>query len=395
MEIRTFSLDPDLTVAEIDPGTEHSWHFLPFEDRRAELIALDERYVLALGSQGPRNSSVAIFDRVERRRTNIETNELLEIARPTGEARPWCYAPAQGSVFVIEYARKREGFTFYPSQYLRQLSVDGRVNRRILIAPEFKARSVVARDDGRIVCVGADQIALLDPATGEAEISSSELLKVSGHYRHTLLRWFSPDGRRALRPHLGSVVRSGKAPQRGSSLLSRILSRKEEAAPQGDEEHPDLPGDNVRRFGVALDLFRLDPLAFERRLIVRYLPEPLFTAESLAILDALADRQDHRSWNGRDQLLLTGWEDTPETQLIKGCSTRSSGSSGTTIVGASPSPGFRASARSRSSGRSGPGIWTGPSRISAFVTWPSTGLSARSSRSPARRNRGSSRPRRP
>lgn len=318
MEIRTFSLDPGLTVAEVDPGTDGAWHFLPFEDRRADLFALDERYVLALGSMGSQSYSAAIFDCVERRRTNIETNQMLQLCASSGAPPTWCYSPANGSVFAIEYAKRREGLPFPPTNHLRQLSVDGSVNRRILIAPEFKARNLVAREDGRILCGGYDRIAILDPATEKAEVSSSDLHQSSGHLKYTLLRWFSPDGCWALRPHLGSVIRSGnpaRSESRAGALLSRIFHRSA-PAPHGDDAHPDLPGDGIRRFGLALDLFRLDPLAFERRLIVRYFPTDQ-RQQNAGILDALADQHDHRCWNGRDQLLLASRQDSDETRAIK------------------------------------------------------------------------------
>src|SRR5688500_19412044 len=106
MEIRTYSLDSQLTVAEIGTGTERAWHFLPFEHCRAELYALDERYVLGIGRMGERRgTSLGIFDTVERRRTILETNHELRVR--TGEAvSSWCYAPAHRSVFVVETARK-------------------------------------------------------------------------------------------------------------------------------------------------------------------------------------------------------------------------------------------------------------------------------------------------
>lgn len=312
MEIRTTSLDPELTVAEIDSGTADAWHFLPFEDRRAELFALDERYILALGRVGSLSSSAAIFDIVERRRTNIETNALLQTGTSWGEPHPWCYAPAHRSVFLVESERKPDGQ--YPNRHsgLRQLSVDGAVNRRILIAPDFHASVVVPRDDGMIVCAGLNRVAVLDPTSGEARVSETDRIQWSLERRANVLRWFSPDGRRALRLHTGSVIRvGGDSPVREKrGFLSRILpgGARAEPPPDGSEAHPDLAADGVRRFGLAVELFRLDPFEFERRLVLRYYtPAELFGApepnDEATFLDPLADQLDHRLWNGRDLAL--------------------------------------------------------------------------------------------
>lgn len=320
MDIRTFSLDSSLTVAEIDTGTNSAWHFLPFEDRGADLIALDERYVLAIGTRGSKDTSVAIFDRVERRRTNIETSDRLNTYSRPGEARPWCYAPTHRSVFVIESTKTRD-FNFpNPAQYLRQLSVDGQVSRRIAIAPDFQAYFVLPRDDGHIVCVGLNDVAVLDPVSAEVRVSTTDL--IAWHHLHFhcgILGWFSPNGRWALRPHLGPVIRSGtqaRDESRVMAFLSGLLSPKN-TPPQEGESHPDLARNKGRSFGLALELFRLDPLAVERRLIIRYYSEQELSADLVEVLDPLADQQDHGTWNGQDQLLLTSHEDSYETRLIK------------------------------------------------------------------------------
>lgn len=321
MDIRTFSLDSGLTVAELDTGTNSPWHFLPFEDRGADLIALDERYLLAIGRRGSRDTSVAIFDRVERRRTNIETNDRLNAYGLPGEARPWCYAPTHRSVFVIESTKTRDYNFPNPAQYLRQLSVDGQVNRRIAIAPDFHAHVILTRDDGHIVCVGLNEVAVLEPVGAEARVSTTDLIAWRHfHLRCGKLGWFSPDGRWALRPHLGSVIRSGtqvRGENRVRTFLAGLLSPKN-TPPQERESHPDLSRAGGRSFGLALELFRLDPLAVERRLIIRYYSEQELSADLVEVLDPLADRQDYGAWNGHDQLLLTSHEDSYETRLIKG-----------------------------------------------------------------------------
>jgi hypothetical protein len=286
MEIRTYSLDSELTVAEIGTGTERAWHFLPFEHCRAQLHALDDRYVLAIGRMGERRgTSLGIFDTVERRRTNLETNNELRVR--TGESS-WCYAPAHRSVFVVETARNPDGEHPNVFQYLRQLSVDGSINRRIPIAPDFSSSKLLARDDGRIVCVGIRQVAVVDPASGETRLSTTDLIHNTGIIDQSL-RWFSPDGRWGLRIHPGLIVRPA-GPQR--------------AVPLEEEAHPDLASDGTRRVGRALDLFRLDPIGFERRLVIRY---DELKDEAFAELEAVCDQRLPEGWPARYETSMVWW----------------------------------------------------------------------------------------
>ncbi|HEX8672269.1 MAG TPA: hypothetical protein VF710_10280 [Longimicrobium sp.] len=274
MDIRTYSINPKHTVAEIGAGTESAWHFLPFEHCHAELQALDDRYVLAIGRMGNRGTSLGIFDTVERRRTNLETNDRL-FAYTRGAQSSWCYAPAHRSLFMVESARSREYGRTNPFQYLRQLSVDGSINRRFQIAPDFSSSTLVARDDGRIVCVGVDKVAVVDPAGGDTRLSTTDVI----HYRFgadQCLRWFSPDGRWGLRTHPALIVRP--------------------ATPLEEEGHPDLASDGTRQVGRALDLFRLDPIGFERTLIIRY---DEVDDEAFAILEGLCDQRDPEVWHDR------------------------------------------------------------------------------------------------
>ncbi len=314
MEIRTFSLDPDLTAAEVDAGTPNAWHFLPFEDRRGELFALDERFILAIGRIGSRSTSVAIFDTVERRRTNIETNDRLWAHSRENNTFSWCYAPFHQSIFIVESARKPDGVYPNPWQYVRQLSVDGRVNRQILIAQDFSASVLLPRDDGRIVCIGPRAIAVLDPVSGEARVSAMDL--PAHHYPHLdqRLRWFSPDGRWGLRTHPTPII--GSAKPRMASRFRPLLSQIFPLAytlPVEQDAHPDLEG-STPRFGRALDLFRLDPIAFERRLIIRY---DELDDEAFATLQRLNDRQSEDGWDARDAWLHGLPEDAPELRWAR------------------------------------------------------------------------------
>lgn len=314
MDIRTFSLDPDLTVAEVDAGTPNAWHFLPFEDRHAELFALDGRFILAIGRIGSQSTSVAIFDAVDRRRTNIETNDRLWAHRRQSNASSWCYAPLHQSIFIVESARKPDGTYPNPWQYVRQLSVDGQVNRQILIAPDFSASVLLPREDGRIVCVGSHQVAVLDPVSGEAQVSGTDL--IARHHPHLDqgLRWFSPDGRWGLRTHPTSIIGSDKPrmASRFRPFLSRIFPLAD-AVPVEQDAHPDLEG-GAPRFGRALDLFRLDPITFERRLIIRY---DELDDEAFATLQRLCDQQNGDGWNARDEWLSGLSQYAPELRWTR------------------------------------------------------------------------------
>lgn len=280
MDIRTSLLDPNLTMVEIGTGTERAWHFVPFEHSGAELYALDDRYVLAIGKMGDRGTSLAIFDTVERRRTNLETNDQLFAYTRRGVSS-WCYAPAHRSIFMVETARKPDGEHSNPFQYLRQLSVDGSINRRLQIAPNFSSSILLARDDGRIVCVGMSQVAVVDPAGGDTRLSTTDLIQYHSSADQSL-RWFSPDGRWGLRTPPSLIV------------------RRAEAVPLEKEEHPDLASDGTRRVGRALDLFRLDPIGFERRFVIRY---DEVKDEDFANLERLCDPRDP----DRNQGSMAAW----------------------------------------------------------------------------------------
>lgn len=287
MDIRSYSLNPKNTVVEIGAGTESAWHFLPFEHCRAQrLQALDDRYVLAIGDMGERGISLGIFDTVERRRTNLETNDRLFAHRSS-----WCYSPVHRSLFMVERARKPDGEHPNPFQYLRQLSVDGSINRRFQIAPDFGSSTLVARDDGRIVCVSPNTVAVVDPAGGDTRLSTTDLIH-SPFGANQSLRWFSSDGRWGLRIHPSLIVRPA-TPQR--------------AVPLEEEEHPDLASDGIRRIGRALDLFRLDPIGFERTLIIRY---DELDDERFATVEALCDQRDPEAWSNKWGSILS--RNTPE-----------------------------------------------------------------------------------
>jgi len=313
MDIRTAPLGSGLTVAEINSGAKEAWHFLPFEDREAELVALDERFVLAIGQIGSLSTSVAIFDTVERRRTNGETNRQLDVVARPRENYTWCYSPTLRSVFLVERAEGRGSILGSPGQWVRQLSVDGEVNRQLLIAPGFFAGALLPREDGRIVCVcmRTSKLAVLDPESGAVQMNANELLDSSYHPEFKRrLRWFSPDGRWGLRTHPTLIVHDARPHMKGRfrPFLSRFFPGAGVGIEKGDT-HPDLEG-KFLAYGRALDLFRLDPLTLERRLIIRY---DDLDADALPAVERLCDQQGTNEWSARDKWLAGLPDDSPES----------------------------------------------------------------------------------
>lgn len=125
-----------------------------------------------------------------------------------------------------------------------------------------------------------------------------------------------------MRWHLGSVVRHEPALPGVKRLWSRLTGNERKVG-DADPTHPDLVGDGQRRFGLALELFRLDPIELERRLVVRYVtpdefaPDPVNwhllsympdlahqQADLARSLDALADELDYDRWDGSSRMLL-------------------------------------------------------------------------------------------
>ncbi|MDN3645657.1 hypothetical protein QWY75_05485 [Pontixanthobacter aestiaquae] len=313
MDIRTCPIDyrlkgddfvHTLTVAEIDSGTDRAWSFLPFEDQKADIEALDDRYLFAVGS----NKSVAIFDLEERKRTNgADCRHYVSIRGMHGR-RSWCFAPTSRSVFVLDPEpvsdKQLNDFTLpRPMSFVRQLSTDGSISRSFPIARGAGFHTLLSRDDGKIVCVGSRVVAVFDPHNSQVDVHELGDLKRDFQWRDYDFCWFSDDARWALRPHIGSIVRSSSA-HRKLNFVPRLISRfsaKDPKASSSELDQPDYQDSGNFQIGIALDLFSLDPLKFERTLVVRY-----HSAESFGFdgeyLHSLADQFEHRDWNGIDQI---------------------------------------------------------------------------------------------
>lgn len=294
MRIAVTPLDSEqLTAVEIDLGDGAPWVFLPFEDRKAQIDPLGERHILARGQQ----YGVAIFDCVARRRTNLSLDVSLK-------NHIWTYAKDRASIFVVESVDGK-GYG-----NLRELSLDGVVNRSWPIAEGFHASHVHARDDGAIVCVNEEfgEVAVLDPSTATSKVNVIDGFKTDCKHSICKLAWYSPNGRWALRGHLGSVIR--ERVDEPSVLL----------------KHPDLTAMGEVYYGVGLDLVDLDSARLEKTLFIRYLAndalfpglrlaqqEPLDEFQRMVLatirerqsaIEALAERHPYRRWNGQDQLFM-------------------------------------------------------------------------------------------
>lgn len=296
MKIAYFTLDAhQLTAAEITYGDDAPWAFLPFEDQRADLDALTDRHVLLRGDK----DGFAII--------NVAAKErLLDVRAPEAVRLRWWFAPQRRSVFVVETPNKET----HSLCGLLELPIDGGLARHHVLPSGFPVFTVAERDDGKLVCGSrAGCMGIYDPDTGDLE-QHPFVGYVQGFNGLQVLqpKWFSPNGRLMLRPHVGSVIRD-----------------------TGDGEgHPDLKADGVVRYGVAVDVYETGPIRHVTRLILQYLTgEELRPAvkrmpggswppgklASLAVLDALAEAQDYRRWDGVSQLLLTaGFERDPERQ---------------------------------------------------------------------------------
>ncbi len=295
MKIAAYDCFPEyLTMVEVDTGEGEPWAFLAFDDQRAEMHAIDDVLVLAKGDAG----GYAVFDCVARRR-------LVHVGTRSSHSDIWAFCRKRNTLFVPDGDGSLDENGWLSVNGVREAPLDGGESRFHLISENYRVFWIGVRDDGRVVCNCADEIAILNPETGEVSTSRPEGFEFSiGHILLTRLKWFSPNARWALRVHVGSVIR--QKPIR-FPWWRRLLG------PSPALEHPDLQADGARRYGMALDLFSLDPVAHDRRLIVDYRviaapgsqgkrPHPV-----MAGIDALADQLDHRDWNGRDQLLLSDW----------------------------------------------------------------------------------------
>lgn len=283
---------------EQDDGT--SWSFIPFDDQLARVIEpTGDRHIVVLGAQ----AKLAIFDVPARQKT-------FEIARLRSgtylQARS--YSPTRQSMFVAD-------------GQLRELKLDGSEDRTHQVPDLYSIHKMGAREDGCLVLFASgkralNSVVIYNPVCGTATYQPWPEYRSATFFgpSYTHLRWFSPDGRWALRPHFGSIVRV-----RPSIVqpLAKLLGRKD---PLG--QHPDLLYDGRAQYGITLDLFRTEPFGLVSRLFTR-----LLTAEQIAcnrlrsgwsapicelgqsVIDNAADQLDWREWDGKSQMLFANYDE--------------------------------------------------------------------------------------
>ncbi|MEP2735814.1 MAG: hypothetical protein ABJP34_05905 [Erythrobacter sp.] len=250
---------------------------MPFEDRQAELHALNSRYILALGSR----KGVAIFDREERRCTVLKPDfEYIG-----GRKKIWCFSENCGSVFLQEWEQK-PGFKKSSKIALRQMSADGAIDRKIASEIDFHVAQILVRDDGCIVCVERKKIVAFEPRSeetsawhfGEHErpIDYDNL----ENYRDgdDDFRWFSDDARYGVRLNLTPAAifhPSWRQRSKAARAIDQLLKNMGLLS-QSDDLHPDLPGNGTPQRGLAVEIFQLAPIKLMRSIVVRYFPEASF-----------------------------------------------------------------------------------------------------------------------
>ena len=289
MDVRKIELaSGDVTVVEVLREGHEPWSFAPFDDQRAHIDFINDRYIVALGSpRGRRAPRVGIFDAHLRSRVAVVSSPGLNYLR--GFA---CSKTHRAVFFPDSSGARSVNAPAVPAiDGVTRIDLDSGEARFILVAPDFYVSKVVARADGGVVCIGVGRrVAALDPETDTIELSEAAgpVATIGGDFKVFQLRWFSPDGVWALSAHLGSVV------VHDPSLLDRLLPGRAGAV------HPDLGGARTRTYGLCLDLHQLAPLQYERRLVLRHLPAP---SEALGkTLDRYVGLQDWRSWDGRSHL---------------------------------------------------------------------------------------------
>lgn len=295
MQVRTGELyDFGVTVVVVTRADGSEWTFLPFDEGSARVVAASDRLLLAFGEAG----RLRVFDVVDER-CLVDAPALKGLSQALSA---WAWAP------------RRSAFYFAQHRGVREVALDG-VNRSHEVQGLGEPLTIAEMAGGRLFLVGCDldghvRTATLDPQTGVT--STAAIAGMRGIYREkdlTNLRWFSPDGRRVLRHHLGSILRVG-APKRGWMWP---FSASEAAL-----SHPDAVADDVPRYGLVLDVYLTDPLRFEKRLVTR-----LVTGEDvvnhrlksgwkradcdrgMVVIDALADAVDYR----RSQMLFAASTD--------------------------------------------------------------------------------------
>lgn len=283
MEIKTCPIYPypGLTVAEIHHGCDRAWHFLPFEDRQANLYPLNDRYILALGD----SKGVAVFDRIERKRVLLLPNfEYVGTSRCT---KSWCFSENYNCLFFQEW-EERPSLERSGKIGLRQISVDGAIDQKIALDIDFHVAELLVRGDGTIVCVERTKVVIFDPELEDTNVwyfhEHERLIDYDNdgyRYSDDEFRWYSDDVRYGLRLKLKPEVTFHPSWAYTSKLGQAMnsLFQKARLGSQSEKLHPDLPGDGTPQIGLAIEIFQLAPFKLIQTIVVRYFPEASFKSK--------------------------------------------------------------------------------------------------------------------
>lgn len=319
MTIATSDLDAwGLTVVEVIDENGASRHFVPFETQRAKAYPVGSEHLLVVGAGAMtyHRGVAAVVDR----KTLAKTYEIE--AEPGQHIRKFAFGSDPRSVVIVPddrwlgRSKAGDGPVHYQTRVV-EVALDGAWTREVVVE-DFSCHNVVVEEGGAVVLTGhhfepkmAMAVVRIDTVSGEIKIE--RIADGQTWILLSALRWYSPDGRFALRHHVGTVVRDAVNP------LGGLLRRDK-------PQHPDFRNDGQVRYGLALDLYRLVPFKLERRVITRWcteaeiglyktLGERQVPEAGKPVLEALARAADYRKWNGSSQLLAyRNWGLPPEAR---------------------------------------------------------------------------------
>ena len=302
-----------LDIVHVEREGEAPFTFLPFDDAKvqsAEFLGDDHLLVIAA-------FKLAIWHLPTRERTVLAT-PIHQFSK--GDSRTM--SAHRGSLFIkdadMDFANRHANIR----SYVRELRLDGSLDRRFEL-PRAAIGDLGALDDGRVVAYShfrdRHYFTLLDPDTGALDEHDLPPGFSAGDSHYAKVR-ISPDGRLAVRCHLGSVARF---PHAAAELFERPDSRAAIVA----DRWPDRPaGDREPWYGTAYDVYDTRTGGLVQRLLGGLKSVADIHArrresrrrdaecrEEQAIIDDLADRDGERQIIFRD----VPYEDKPARDAMR------------------------------------------------------------------------------